>query len=98
MNKNSSLTVNKTVVLYPIRQKTEDFTNENAYEVDEIYEYNEITPKYKIINDWDNYMRRYYSNYYYYKDYDNDYYYEDYEYYQSYEYLNEYFQMYYYDD
>ena len=61
------------------------------------YEYNEITPKYKIINDWDNYMRRYYSNDYYYKDYDNDYHYEDYEYYQSYKYLNEYFQMYYYD-
>ena len=60
------------------------------------YEYNEIKPKYKIINNWDNYMRRYYSNDYYYKDYDNDYY-EDYEYYQSYEYLNEYFQMYYYD-
>ena len=58
------------------------------------YEYNEIKPKYKIINNWDNYMRRYYSNDYYYKDYDNDYY-EDYEYYQSYEYLNEYFQMYY---
>ena len=62
------------------------------------YEYNKIIPEYKIINDWDNYMRRYYSNDYYYKDYDNDYYYEDYEYYQSYEYLNEYFQMYYYDD
>ena len=61
------------------------------------YEYNEIKPKYKIINNWDNYMRRYYSNDYYYKDYDNDYYYEDYEYYQSYKYLNEYFQMYYYD-
>ena len=60
------------------------------------YEYNKIIPEYKIINDWDNYMRRYYSNDYYYKDYDNDYY-EDYEYYQSYEYLNEYFQMYYYD-
>lgn len=60
------------------------------------YEYNEIKPKYKIINNWDNYMRRYYSNDYYYKDYDNDYY-EDYEYYQSYKYLNEYFQMYYYD-
>ena len=39
MDKNSSLTGNKTVVLYPIRQKTEDFSNENAYEVDEIYEY-----------------------------------------------------------
>ena len=61
------------------------------------YEYNKIIPEYKIINDWDNYMRRYYSNDYYYKDYDNDYYYEDYEYYQSYKYLNEYFQMYYYD-
>lgn len=61
------------------------------------YEYNKIIPEYKIINDWDNYMRRYYSNDYYYKDYDNDYYHEDYEYYQSYEYLNEYFQMYYYD-
>ena len=61
------------------------------------YEYNEIKPKYKTINNWDNYMRRYYSNDYYYKDYDNDYYYEDYEYYQSYKYLNEYFQMYYYD-
>ena len=60
------------------------------------YEYNKIIPEYKIINNWDNYMRRYYSNDYYYKDYDNDYY-EDYEYYQSYEYLNEYFQMYYYD-
>ena len=59
------------------------------------YEYNKIIPEYKIINDWDNYMRRYYSNDYYYKDYDNDYYYEDYEYYQSYKYLNEYFQMYY---
>lgn len=39
MDKNKNLTGNKTVVLYPIRQKTEDFTNENAYEVDEIYEY-----------------------------------------------------------
>ena len=39
MDKNSNLTGNKTVVLYPIRQKTEDFSNENAYEVDEIYEY-----------------------------------------------------------
>lgn len=39
MYKNSNLTGNKTVVLYPIRQKTEDFSNENAYEVDEIYEY-----------------------------------------------------------
>ena len=39
MDKNGSLTGNKTVVLYPIRQKTEDFSNENAYEVDEIYEY-----------------------------------------------------------
>ena len=39
MDKNSTLTGNKTVVLYPIRQKTEDFSNENAYEVDEIYEY-----------------------------------------------------------
>ena len=36
MDKNSNLTGNKTVVLYPIRQKTEDFSNENAYEVDEI--------------------------------------------------------------
>ena len=39
MDKNGNLTGNKTVVLYPIRQKTEDFSNENAYEVDEIYEY-----------------------------------------------------------
>ena len=39
MDKNNNLTGNKTVVLYPIRQKTEDFSNENAYEVDEIYEY-----------------------------------------------------------
>ena len=62
------------------------------------YEYNNnIIPEYKILNDWDYYMRKYYFNDYEYKDYDN-YYYDDYEYYQSDEYLNEYFQMYYYDD
>ena len=61
------------------------------------YEYNNIIPEYKIINDWDYYMRKYYLNDYEYKDYDN-YYDDDYEYYQSDEYLNEYFQMYYYDD
>lgn len=45
MDKNSNLTGNKTVVLYPIKQRTDDYNNENSYEPDEIYEFKGVIEK-----------------------------------------------------
>lgn len=42
LNKDDTPTGNKTVVLYPIKQRTDDYTNENSYEPDEIYEFKGI--------------------------------------------------------
>lgn len=45
LNKDDTQTGNKTVVLYPIKQRNEDYKNENGFEPDEIYEFKGIIEK-----------------------------------------------------
>lgn len=74
----------------------EDYNFNTNYDL-RYYEYNNSIPDYIRLNNWEYYMRNYYSNDYEYKYYD-DYYNEDYDYYQTEYYYNEYFQIYNYND